>query len=719
MLHELSRCERLGSPVLLSRIGLIGFYELVRGNPKSATEEGLVLGKNSASQVISAIFLWGGVVFLASCSVELQEPSDFEARPMVADASPPAKCRDRDPLRRALYGDLHVHTALSTDAWNYDVEVRPRDAYRYAFGGTVGLPPKDAEGEPTRWLEIDRPLDFAAITDHAEFLGEQRLCADPDSAVYDVETCVDIRESTSPLDSPLALVLMNPWPSRENDVCGEKNELCLEATRSAWEETIAAAEEWNDASSDCARTTFIGYEYSSIRLMTNLHRNVIFRNHIVPRRPASYMDFQREWDLWESLRAGCLDSETGCDVLAIPHNSNIGNGRMFSIDYPGADSLEAQAERAALRARVEPLVEVMQHKGDSECRVDMNGVLGAPDEFCNFEKMSDVRFGDEAGNAGEAGECWDFMADSLPHLGPGGCMNHRDYVRYVLTEGLSEEKRLGVNPFKLGLSASTDTHNGLAGGVAERTWEGHVGVLDVDPGRRLSNDTGMGNVGNNPGGLVGVWAEENSRDSIFDAMQRREVFGTSGPRIQPRFFGAWNFPAELCGSPDFLERADGEGVPMGSDLPTRPRDAAAPSFVAFALADAGTPTGPGADLQRIQVIKGWVDDEGGLHQRVHDVAGGDNGATVDADTCEPRGTGARQLCAVWTDPDFDPTRRAVYYARVLENPTCRFSTWQCLEQPEGERPSGCEHPIMDEFIQERAWTSPIWYTPTVNEVVSR
>ena len=685
---------------------------------RSATEEGLVLARNSAFPVISAILLCGGVALLASCSVEVREPSDFEARPMVEGASPPAKCRDRDPLRRALYGDLHVHTALSTDAWNYDVEVRPRDAYRYAFGGTIGLPPKDAEGKPTRWLEIDRPLDFAATTDHAEFLGEQRLCSDPDSPVYGAETCSAMRASTTPLDSPLVLVAMNPWPSRESDVCGEKGERCLEATRSAWQETIAAAEEWNDESENCERTTFIAYEYSSIRMASNLHRNVIFRNHIVPRRPASYMDFQREWDLWESLRAGCLDAGTGCDVLAIPHNSNIGNGRMFAIDYPGAESLSKQAERAALRARVEPLVEVMQHKGDSECRVEMNGVLGASDEFCNFEKMGAVRFRDDEGNAGAAGECWDFMADSLPHMGPGGCMNHRDYVRYVLTEGLSEEERLGVNPFKMGLSASTDTHNGLAGGVVERSWQGHVGALDADPNHRLSNDVNMGNVGNNPGGLIGVWAEENSRDSIFDAMQRREVFGTSGPRIQPRFFGAWDYPADLCDAPDLLERADAGGVPMGSDLPDRTRDAA-PTFAVFALADVGTPKVPGADLQRIQVVKGWVDDGGGLHQKVFDVAGGENGASVDPDTCEPRGEGARQLCAAWTDPDFDPSRRAVYYARVLENPTCRFSTWQCLELPEGERPSGCEHPIMDEFIQERAWTSPIWYTPAVNEVVSR
>ena len=655
---------------------------------------------------------------LLSCSLELHSPEDFKARPMSSGAAAREACRDHEPHRRALFGDLHVHTALSTDAWNYDVEVRPRDAYRYAFGGSIGLPPKDAQGNPTRWLAIDRPLDFAATTDHAEFLGEQKLCSDPNSPVYDTDTCVSIRDSKTPLDSPLAPVAMNPWPSRESEVCGDDTERCLDASRSAWQETIAAAEEWNDETENCERTTFIAYEYSSIRLLSNLHRNVIFRNHIVPKRPGSYMDFQREWDLWESLRAGCLDSGTGCDVLAIPHNSNIGNGRMFAIDYPGASGLEEQAARATLRARVEPIVEIMQHKGDSECRVEMNGVLGRADEFCDFEKMSAVRFMDDEGRAGAAGECFDFMADSLPHMGPGGCMNHRDYVRYVLTEGLAEEKRLGVNPFKMGLSASTDTHNGLAGGVVERSFDGHVGIVDADPNQRLSNESGMGNVGNNPGGLIGVWAEENSRDSIFDSMQRREVFGTSGPRIRPRFFGAWDYPAELCEAPDLLEQADFGGVPMGSDLPARLEDRA-PTFATFAMADAGTSEAPGTDLQRIQVVKGWVDDEGGLRQRVYDVAGGENGASVDPDTCEPRGEGARYLCAIWSDPDFDPSRRAVYYARVLENPTCRYSTWQCLGLAQEDRPTGCENPVLGPFIQERSWTSPIWYTPAKADIASK
>jgi hypothetical protein len=281
----------------------------------------------------------------------------------------------------------------------------------------------------------------------------------------------------------------------------------------------------------------------------------------------------------------------------------------------------------------------------------------------------------------------------------------------VLTEGLAEEARLGVNPFKLGIMASTDTHNGMAGGVAERSFPGHVGVADADLSRRLSETPGgMGNMASGPGGLVGIWAEENSRDALFDAMRRREVFGTSGPRIRPRLFGGWGFPAGLCAAGDRLEVADARGVPMGSDLPPRPHPAA-PAFVAFAAADPGTAAQPGGDLQRIQIIKGWVDSDGALHQRVFDVAGGPNGASVDPLTCQPRGAGARQLCGVWSDPDFDSARRAVYYARVLENPSCRYSAWQCGALPPGERPPGCAHEVMRPVQQERAWTSPIWYTP--------
>jgi hypothetical protein len=220
----------------------------------------------------------------------------------------------------------------------------------------------------------------------------------------------------------------------------------------------------------------------------------------------------------------------------------------------------------------------------------------------------------------------------------------------------------------------------------------------------------MGDSANNPGGLVGVWAEENSRDAIFDAMQRKEVFGTSGPRIEPRFFGGWDLPSDLCARADVLGTALDVGVPMGGDLPARAGDAS-PSFAVWARRDPGTAEDPGGLLQRLQVVKGWVDDQGGVHEQVVDVAGGPNDADVDPRTCAPRGPGHDALCGVWRDPDFDPSRGAVYYARVVENPSCRYSAWQCLAFDEADAPSGCAHERMQAVQQERAWTSPIWYAP--------
>ncbi len=634
------------------------------------------------------------------------------AVPAASSEPERAACAHRDPRRIALFGDLHVHTALSSDAWNYDLEVRPTGAFDFAFGGAILLPPKDEAGRGTRSVRIDRPLDFAAVTDHAEFLGEQGLCTDPTSRAYETEKCRAIRDATAPTDSPLGLKIMNPFPSRESDICGDDFAACAAAIDAGWKEIIAAAERWNDRSAACRRTAFIAYEYSSHRLGSNLHRNVIFRGSVVPRRPLSYMDVQREWELWRLLQENCNESGTGCQVLAIPHNSNISNGRMFAIDYPGTDSLEEEAERAALRISMEPVVEIMQHKGDSECRRGLSSVMGSDDALCDFEKFENAsfrRFGEKG-----APDCYDGpLADWVPHLGPS-CLARRSYVRYALADGLAEEARIGVNPFKLGLMASTDTHNALAGGVEERTWPGHLGIADGSPERRLSGGEAgvMGDYSNGPGGLIGVWAEENSRAAIFDAIRRKEVFGTSGPRIEPRFYAGWNLPEDLCASRDVLARAEQGGVPMGGDLPARSGDRV-PAFAVWATKDAGTKSAPGGLLQRLQVVKGWVDREGIVHEKVVDVAGGANGAGVDPATCEPQGTGHTDLCGVWRDPDFDPDRRAVYYARVVENPSCRYSSWQCLELPKEERPFGCADTLMAPIQQERAWTSPIWYTPAV------
>ena len=278
-------------------------------------------------------------------------------------------------------------------------------------------------------------------------------------------------------------------------------------------------------------------------------------------------------------------------------------------------------------------------------------------------------------------------------------------MRYALVEGLREAERIGVNPYKLGITASTDTHNSSPGDVEETSFDGLLGVSDATPQQRLERKNFS------PGGLIGVWAEENSRDALFDAMKRRETFGTSGPRILPRFFGGWSYPTDLCGDATFVEKADAGGVPMGADLAPKPDDAGAPVFVVSALRDPGGEGLRTNALQRLQVIKGWTGSDGQIHQRVFDVAGDGAEVSVDPASCEPAGRGQDSLCAVWSDPDFDPTKHAVYYARVLENPSCRWSALQCDALPASERPAACTDPSVPRVIQERAWTSPIWYTP--------
>ncbi len=646
---------------------------------------------------------------LAACGTDPAPESVFEVADFRADKHTVARqrCNHFRETRNAYFGDLHVHTLNSNDAWAFDVRVDPDGAYRYAFGEPIYLPL--AEDNKAREVRIDRPLDFAGVTDHAEFFGEGKICLDRAAQGYNSRFCEVFRsgEGRAP---QLVTKIIAPFQMRDSETCGDDGERCGQAAESLWHENIASAERWNDTSADCERTAFVAYEYSSFRMGSNLHRNVIFRNAVVPRRPVSYLDAIREWDLWRILKQQCLEGSEECDVLAIPHNSNISNGRMFSVDYPGARDPVEQAARARLRMEVEPIIELMQHKGDSECRNGLSGVLGGVDELCDFEKFENMAFTALTGSA-EPDDCYDGpMADWVPRLGPS-CLTRNSYARYALIEGLREEERLGVNPFKFGLSASTDTHNGLAGGVQERTFPGHLGNGDSEAFKRVQFSSEFaGNASNNAGGLIGIWAEENSRDALFDGMKRREVFGTSGPRIEPRFFGGWDLPDDLCSDPHMIEQAYAAGVAMGSDLPAKA--SVAPKFLVSANADSGSAEFPATPLQRLQVVKGWADAEGNHHQRIFDVAGdADNGASVDMSICAPQGDGFAQLCSVWQDPEFEQAQSAVYYLRAVENPSCRYSAWQCLSLPEDERPVDCAEPMFDPVIQERAWSSPIWYTP--------
>jgi hypothetical protein len=632
----------------------------------------------------------------AGCSSPSATPPPPDAVRYYSEQREP--CADRDPLRRAYFGDLHVHTALSFDAWTYDVRTTPADAYRFARGETIHLPPLDADGKPTLPVTLARPLDFAAVTDHSEFLGETHLCMTPGSPAYDSVTCVNYRPPTSSyIDFGIGT---NP-PIRA-EICGPDGKVCTDAAKPIWQGIQDAAEAAYDRSAACGFTTFVAYEYSLSPLGTNLHRNVIFRNATALPAPISLYDAPRPIDLWNQLAEQCKRAETGCDVLVIPHNSNLSNGQMFAVEYPGAMSDEEQAAQARLRVEMEPLAEVYQHKGDSECINGLATALGAPDEVCDFEKQQKAPLTD----CGVDGKGTGAIAGL-------GCTSWRDYLRGALASGLQEEERIGVNPYKLGLIASTDTHNGIAGRTGEDDFQGHLGMSDRTPEDQLGGKTfAVRPVLASPGGLAGVWAEENSRDAIFDALRRRETFGTSGPRIVLRLFAGWDLPDDLCKRADMVAEGYRAGVPMGADLPPRGAAAGAPRILVSAMRDPGAAGAPGTPLQRLQVVKLWVDAGGAPHEAIFDVAGDPAGGAVDPATCETSGAGADTLCAVWSDPAFDPAERAAYYARALENPTCRWSTRVCNALPADQQAAlECEDLGVPKTIQERAWSSPVWYSP--------
>ena len=646
---------------------------------------------------------------LVGCGIEPTSdpwsPPPAAAKP--ARIAPRADCENRLAEKQALFGDLHVHTSVSMDANAMGTLATPEDAYRYATGGSIEVPSGDPE-TGMRSARIDRPLDFAAVTDHAEWMAEVSLCTTPGSATYSSTGCQIFRgEDESWLARLLRLKGFRAriggllgLAGRRDDVCGDDDEICRAELGAVWRANQEAAESFYDRSEACSFTTFHAWEYSHSPYSTKVHRNIVLRNELSPELPISSLETPREMDLRRQLARLCNDTDTGCEAIAIPHNPNLSNGQMFKVEYADLPLAEQRAQ-AALRARLEPIVEMMQIKGESECRDGMYGVVGAADELCGFEKARDMGQ-PELMDCGEEAE-WGAQAGR-------GCTSRTDFVRYALLEGLREEDRIGVNPYPFGFIGSTDNHMATPGGVVEYDVPYKFGAT---PTQLLSvGERKRGPAFWNPGGLAGVWAEENSRDAIFDALKRRETFATSGPRIIPRFFGGWDFDPSMCVGPGFATAGYARGVPMGGRLAAGPAGGAAPSFAVSALADPGVSGHPGGLLERIQIVKGWVDEEGLFHQEIFDVAGDpQGGADVDLDTCAPNGPGATALCAVWSDPDFDPSIDALYYARVVENPSCRWSTHLCLSLPEDERPDGCTSDRLPKVIQERAWTSPIWYSP--------
>ena len=634
-------------------------------------------------------------------------------------------CADYDPLRRPMFGDLHVHTSYSFDSYISSQRNDPTDAYRFARGEPITLP--DEEGEQTLVAQIQRPLDFAAVTDHSEFLGQINVCTTDSSRLgYWWPHCIMTRSSHF-----MTQMIAAGWWAQIGVTGGEASRSfactlsdCDTARATTWQKIRDAAEAAYDRSSECAFTTFVGYEYTDAPDGRNMHRNVIFRNADVIDEPISTNETGSYMfpNLWEQLRQRCINGTPGCDVLAIPHNPNLAGGLMFR---------DPQTPREADDRRYfEPVVELVQHKAASECRYDRlrgRGVFTS-DEDCTFEQVRSDNLAMLGSMHGEV---------QTERAAPVSIDDfaRRNMVRNALKDGLALGQASGTNPFQMGFIGSTDTHSATPGAADEDGYLGHLGRRDS--GYRNVQDHFF----SNPGGHAVVWAEENSRDAIFAGIRRKETYATSGTRPVVRFFGGPGLGEDLCDAPDMVARAYREGVPMGGSIDASAAPTEAPRFLVSALKDPGIPGHPGTGLQRAQIIKGWVDEKGETHERVHEIAGNrNNGAGVDEATCQPTGEGYESLCAIWEDPSFDATQPSFYYVRIFENPTCRWSTLQCqaagvnpfapdcasmaetattaahARGAQGDVFGKCclredEQPFYSPVIQERAWTSPIWYDP--------
>jgi len=589
--------------------------------------------------------------------------------------------------RNAYFGDLHIHTKNSFDAYIFNVRTTPDDAYRYAKGETI----KHPSGYD---IKLEGPaMDFYAVTDHGSYLGILPAMNDPDNAMSESHFAKTLF-STDPT------AITNAFQSvgasvRSGDIIPEMDNRAI--TKSVWQETQDAADRHNEPGK---LTTFSAYEYTSVTNVPgedgtfgggNLHRNVFFKGN-APDDVFSTLDSTNPEDLWDWMDT---QRAAGMDVIAAPHNSNVSDGLMFDdVTYNGDPLTAAYAEQ---RMRNEPIVEMTQVKGFSET----HPALSPNDEFADegiYEKL-----------------LGSYITSQI----------NGSYVREALGNGLMMQDQQGFNPYKFGMIGSTDSH--VAGGAMdEENYWSKVGIVDglavsrgsVPPGgaktwEGLSMDQNAEKWFSkwSASGYAVVWAEENTRESIFAAMRRKETYATTGPRMTVRFFGGYGLSEDMLSDPDAVSKAYAGGVPMGGDIDG---NGEAPTFLTWAMRDPR-----GAPLDRIQIIK--VYSEGtSQNESIFDVACSDgrdmdpatrrcsdNGASVDLSDCSiSADSGAPELRAAWQDPDFDPAQRAVYYVRVLENPTCRWSTWDANK-------AGVErNPDLAATVKERAYTSPIWYNPT-------
>lgn len=578
-----------------------------------------------------------------------------------------------------FWGDTHLHTSFSTDAYSAgNTTVDPDGAYRFAKGDLVLHPTLKTR------MRIDRPLDFLVVADHSDFLGAQLFIPREDPRMDNPESRELQAFVAAAPGNIFALMLgTNTEWSRERALDAYRPVM-----REPWLESVAAAEAHNEPG---VFTTFAGWEWTSHISNRNQHRVVFTPAPAETLRsffPYSSLDSQDPEDLWAWLDATA--TETGADFVAIPHNSNMADGLMFGLVDSDGDPLTEQYAR--MRARWETVVEVVQAKGTSET----HPALSPNDEFASFEIYNRLFFAKEP----------------VP--------NAADFARPALLRGLGLEAQLGVNPYKFGMIGSSDIHTGLVtveeddfGGAVARNASLEVRLADAAVARAPDASASLAAWDVSAAGLAAVWAPENTRDEIAAAFKRREVYATSGPRIALRFFGGFDFRPRHAQADDMAAVGYERGVPMGGDLTAAPRDRA-PSFLIEAMKDPAS-----GNLDRVQVIKGWLDASGEPHEIVYNVvwsgdraldADGDLppvGDTVDIARARYENTiGAASLRTYWTDPDFDPSQRAFYYVRALEIPTPRHQVYDAAAL--GVDPEDYPMPTR---IQERAWSSPIWYTP--------
>jgi hypothetical protein len=602
---------------------------------------------------------------LAACS-PVEDPTllpAFDAA--TVQPAPPKPALLPNPHRNLLWGDLHIHTSYSTDAYTMGTRASPDDAYVFTRGGTI----EHGAGYPIR---IDRPLDFAAVTDHAEYMGTARL--DETELVLERRSLRDRLLNDGPLQMTYAFI--GATAAIAGGDLSADTPAVKQVGMDAWAYMVETADRHYEPG---VFTTLVGYEWTSMPASQNLHRNVIYRDTQVPAIPFSSLDSDNPEDLWDALDA---QRAQGKRVMAIPHNGNVSNGLMY--DRVQFDGSPMTAQYAQQRMRNEPVSEIMQIKGTSET----HPLLSPEDEFADFEIMTSQ------------------LSASGAFSEPRG-----SYARDALRAGLEMSHREGFNPYRFGVIGSSDSHNASTS-VEENNHHGKLPVMDGTAALRLGKAVMLPSrylrqKRWGAAGLAAVWAQENTREAVFDALARRETYATSGPRMSLRFFAGFDYSQQMMVAADLLARAYAGGVPMGGELiGQRP-----PRFAVWASKDP-----QGANLDRLQIIKAWVDSQGLSHERIYNIAASDkraadeNGAlvpvgnTVDVATASySNSIGAVELRVLWQDPDFDPGQRAFYYARALEIPTPRWSTYDAMRL-------GIDAPD-PVSIQERAISSAIWFQP--------